>query len=356
MRFLTSILTIAAGVLAIPLSLLMVPSIIFRIYLHYLPLEFDHPHVQASLTSLWDVNAAAVCLLPPFNALAFLCPASGDGPHEAARTSLHDLLLHRQVLLKKAVQYAPTAQAISSISLLAPPADAGMDLGDLLSLLDREAEGPTVVGDPRALMEIAQTSAIVARALYRLLIQVELGVCRAAFVQDTISVALSLLEHVDATGHYIQDVVPLPFDRAAALFGLAVLDSFEHIRGELRVALTLSTTLLAAIENVRAEKGHIFHRCAEPVKSCAEINALIRGENMLRAVIQDLSMLQGILDVELDGSSPVFGAADSPLFIFPAIQANGAVLDALLLYVQNARRTAAAAMETSKYASQVPTR
>ncbi len=175
MRFLTSIFAIVVGIVATPLLLLMMPSITFRVYLGSLPVYFDHPHVQASLASLWDVYVATLCIIPPFSSLAFLCPVLGDETHETSHTSLHGLLLHRPVLLiEKAAQLAPTAQAISSIWLLAE----GM-IPDNLGGLYEEQTPRAVAGDcPAALTEVSQTSGDVARALYRLLIQIELGICR----------------------------------------------------------------------------------------------------------------------------------------------------------------------------------
>ncbi|RPD60441.1 hypothetical protein L226DRAFT_574404 [Lentinus tigrinus ALCF2SS1-7] len=340
MRLLLSSLTVVAGVLAVPLFLLMMPSIHFRMYLHYLPLEFDHPHLQASMGSMTDANVAALCILPPFSALAFICPTFNEGPEDTARISLHHLLLQRQVLFKKAVYYTPTPHTISSLLRLGSAANASLLLDDR----GQEGEG-TIIGDHRALLEVAQTSASAARALYRVIVHVELALCRASFLRDTISIALSLLEQVDATGRYIRRPVPRSVDRATSVFGVAMLDSIGHIRRELRVASTLSTTLLAAVENAQADPSYVSRHCSIPRNLCAEATALIFGENILRAVIQDLSMLKGIFDLELEETSPILGAPDMLLFVVTAIRENEAVLGALLLSVRNARETAALAMK-----------
>lgn len=176
MRFLLSTLTVVISVLVTPLALLMVPSISFRIYLHYLPMEFDHPHLQDSMRSLSDMSAVVPCLLPPFSAFTFMCPIANPEPDDTSRPSLHLLLLRRQVLFKKVVHYAPTSHTITSLLQLgSAAANASIVLDDLDQ---EEADAGAVIGDRRALVEVAQTSANVARALYRVLVQVELGLCR----------------------------------------------------------------------------------------------------------------------------------------------------------------------------------
>ncbi len=154
--------------------------------------------------------------------------------------------------------------------------------------------------------------------------------------------ALSLLQQVEATGQYIQNSAPRAFDRAAAVFGLAVLDSAGYIREELRVAMVRSTNLLAAIENARADKDHIFQYCPE---LRANTMSLDQSENALRAVIQDMFVLEGILESAPDWSSSGLDSPGSFLFIFPAVRTNGAALDAMLQSVQIARQAAAAMMK-----------
>ena len=155
---------------------------------------------------------------------------------------------------------------------------------------------------------------------------------------------MSLLEQVDATGRYTSGPVPLSLDRAAAVFGVAVLDSIGHVRGEVRVASTLSATLLAAVENAQADRSYISRHCSMPRKLCAEATALILGENVLRIIVQDLSMLDAIFDLELDDIPPTFGAPDFFLVTVAAIGENEAMLNSLLLSVRTARQTVAMAM------------
>lgn len=172
MRFVLATLTVVAGVLAVPLVLLMTPSVSLRIYLRYLPVEFDHPHLQASVRSLADVHGVAICILPPFNALAFLCPSINEGLHDSAHMSLLLNLRRRHILFKKVVHYTPSSHAISSLIRLGSAANASLTLDDL-----EEGEG-ALVGDHQALADVAQSAAYVARALYRVLVQVELGLIR----------------------------------------------------------------------------------------------------------------------------------------------------------------------------------
>lgn len=155
---------------------------------------------------------------------------------------------------------------------------------------------------------------------------------------------MSLLKQVDATGRYIYGSVPPSLDRPTAVLEVAVLDSIKHIRGELRVASALSTTLLTAVKNAQGDRNHVSRHCSPPRRLCAEATALRWGENVLRTVMQDLSVLETLIDLTLDEPSLVFDARDAFLFTVAAIRENETLLNTLLLSVRDARQTAAMAM------------
>lgn len=129
---------------------------------------------------------------------------------------------------------------------------------------------------------------------------------------------------------------------------MAVLSSIEHIRGELRVASTLTSTLLDAVEKAQANRSDVSRHCSTPRTLCAQATAMIWGGGVLHGVIQDLSMLEGIFDLALDGTSHIHGPPDSFLFTLHAMRENADTLAALLISVQKARQTAALALNVGR--------
>ena len=172
-------------------------------------------------------------------------------------------------------------------------------------------------------------------------------------MHSTISVALSLLERLHLSDRLIRDGVPLPtLDRIADISALSVTNSLKYVREELRNCISTSIALLSAIERVQLDASGLFRRCTHPdTTACAQAFELVRNKQILGAVVEDMSFLGKTLDDEVDGLAHARGSHPSIMTLLPAIQVHGAVLDALLLFAQNARHAAAATVRAGRFAS-----
>lgn len=167
-----------ASVCALPLLLVMVPRAVFRVYLHYIPIGVDHPHVQESLVSISEITAAVLCLVPPYISMDIVCPTSGEAaPQDAPPFEL--FLLNQQTIFETSAYYGPTPHSVASLSLLAHAAHSGPILRSVITLLDSDNEAVHGdMGEMGTLKEIVDLSMATAKAYYRFLVHLELAVCR----------------------------------------------------------------------------------------------------------------------------------------------------------------------------------
>lgn len=170
------------------------------------------------------------------------------------------------------------------------------------------------------------------------------------FVQNTVSVALSLLEQLALSDRYIRDGVPLPtLDRVADITSMSMANSLKYIYEELRTSISTSHALLFAIERVKMDASRLLHRCTHPGSTaCAQAHAIILHEGLLRTAIEDMSMLIDVLDKEITGGAHARSGYPFLLILLPTIQVHEAALNTLLLFVQNARQAAAATVKAGK--------
>ncbi len=174
--FLLAIAVAMTSLFALPILIVMVPSAVFRVYLHFIPIQFDHPHVQDALASISEIRSAAFCLLPPYISLNMFCTTSGGaGLKDVLPIEL--LLLNQQTAFEACARYGPTPRAIASLYLLAQSTSAGLVLDTAIAYVDGESVGRDA-GETHALEEIANLSMAAAGAFYRFLVQLEVAVCR----------------------------------------------------------------------------------------------------------------------------------------------------------------------------------
>ncbi len=169
-------------------------------------------------------------------------------------------------------------------------------------------------------------------------------------MQNTLSVALSLLEQLNLSDRFFRDGVPLPvLNRVAAATSLSTTNSLEHIRDELRLCISTSLALLSAIERTQMSESRLLGRCAHPASAaCEQALALIRHEGILRATVEDMRMLKDVLDNAMDAAAHSGGGHSSLLILLPTIQVHEAALHTLLLYTQDARQAAAATVKAGR--------
>lgn len=168
-----------------PLSCILQPNVFFRQYIRDLPIDADHPHVQASLVSLRDVAISVACMLPfvPFSIL--VCPFAPQGPYGHVNLTASSLLVDQRVVFDLMLEQVPSNSSIIAISSFArsagylKAADAAyFEVAD--AVMPRRHMVPGLI-DTKALAEfedIRRSSLVASRALYRLLVQVELSLCR----------------------------------------------------------------------------------------------------------------------------------------------------------------------------------
>ena len=164
-----------ASVLSLPLLIITVPSAVFRLYLPYIPVGANHPHVGDSVASISEIRTAVLCILPPYISMSILCPRSGEAPPEDA-PPFELFMLSQQTVFEASARYGPTPDAIASLSLLAQATEPRPFLGYVVSLLDGDSVDQ--VEDTRLLDEVASLSTATAKAYYGFLVQYELSVFR----------------------------------------------------------------------------------------------------------------------------------------------------------------------------------
>lgn len=162
-----------AVILSLPLFTIIALDISFNFYVHNLPEIAEHPHVQDAVHSMRDASFAGLRVL--------VAPFFRASPVEASDRvilSPHSVASFQLCLFNELARHAPTPTTISTIYSLSDAVDAAIAMDELLLFLGEDRLEVHGIGDVQTLPEIGHLSRALSDALFRILIHVELGVCR----------------------------------------------------------------------------------------------------------------------------------------------------------------------------------
>ncbi len=171
-----------AIILSLPLFTTIVLNISFELYVYEVTQAAQNPHMQDAIQSIRDVSFASLCILPWFYVVPIFCASPDQALAGRATLSSHSLVLFQYTLFDQLVRHVPTPAMISTVSSLSDAADAAMAIitDELPPLLEEYGQGIDGIGDSdvQTLSVIGELSRALSHALFRILIHLELGVCR----------------------------------------------------------------------------------------------------------------------------------------------------------------------------------
>ncbi|KAI0740919.1 hypothetical protein C8Q76DRAFT_791299 [Earliella scabrosa] len=308
------VIAIVVALYAVPLFLIIAPFCIFNVYVASFPVELaGHPHVHEILDSLRAVGVASFCLLPFAAILPFACISSGDGA-SAIEITLEDLTIAQRFYHDELIRLAPTPNHLAIIYCIGRAADLAVVFDDHTTPFQDGVRERGSFGDVQFLTEIGQVARSTIHALYSVLVHLELGVMRIAFVDSTVLAAMAAMHQLDVTRRLVDGRDFIRFDRIVRLSSGATASSVARIQQEVQSAVSMVSSLYGKLQEL--DEGDFRRRChgldAVDDDVCLELTPLMHGATALVSILSRLAELQEALEEGLDEWRLVVGDNPAP--------------------------------------------